>query len=339
MNSLTITPQGPASGRRQGRSRALSSNQSMTGAWRGAPWAGPPSEGPSEGVLCGGFVGAVMAYRSCHGCGGLGWCGLGCVEGVGWCALGFVVGSGSWRYGESAAGRAPPFVYRGERGWCRVRGGPRRTATTRSRLVGGCGRVGRPSRVRPCGFGSGAHCVSTAVRDRLCCGLCPTARSASVSSAGVGVWVRSAVRPCGFGSGGWGAGAVVRDRLCGGLRRAARPAPGRWRLPACGPVCVVWVVLLSTRVATRVAPYRHDPLPFRRRVRVCGAIPVRSRWGCRDDDPEKLGWGGGWGEVTRRSLVQFAPWDLCAIRSGRFPPPSIGDGGSSWCPWSPCWHC
>lgn len=36
MNSLTMTPQGPASGRRQGRSRACSSNHAMTGecsAW------------------------------------------------------------------------------------------------------------------------------------------------------------------------------------------------------------------------------------------------------------------------------------------------------------------
>ncbi|GGP76615.1 hypothetical protein GCM10010214_59990 [Streptomyces abikoensis] len=32
MNSLTITPHGPASGRRQGRSRACTANQSITGA-------------------------------------------------------------------------------------------------------------------------------------------------------------------------------------------------------------------------------------------------------------------------------------------------------------------
>jgi hypothetical protein len=48
---------------------------------------------------------------------------------------------------------------------------------------------------------------------------------------------------------------------------------------------------------------------------------------------------GGWGKARRSSLVQFAPWDLCAIRSGRFPPPSTGDGGPYCCPWSPCWRC
>ena len=36
---------------------------------------------------------------------------------------------------------------------------------------------------------------------------------------------------------------------------------------------------------------------------------------------------GGWGLRRPGSLVQFGPWDLCAIRSGRFPPPSTGDGG------------
>ena len=48
---------------------------------------------------------------------------------------------------------------------------------------------------------------------------------------------------------------------------------------------------------------------------------------------------GGWDERTLGSLVQFAPWDLCAIRSGRFPPPSTGVGGPYCCPCSPCWRC
>ena len=56
MNSLTITPQAPASGRRQGRSRACSSNQAMTGAWRAAASAG-----------AGSVVVSVMAHRSWHG--------------------------------------------------------------------------------------------------------------------------------------------------------------------------------------------------------------------------------------------------------------------------------
>ncbi|EFL33918.1 predicted protein [Streptomyces viridochromogenes DSM 40736] len=54
---------------------------------------------------------------------------------------------------------------------------------------------------------------------------------------------------------------------------------------------------------------------------------------------KSCGRSGGWDRRTRRSLVRFAPWDLCAIRSGRFPPPSTGVGGSYWCPWSPCWGC
>src|SRR5690606_18411423 len=64
MNSLTITPQAPASGRRQGRSRACSSNQSMTGECSGSP--GACSDVDSVVPPCGGFVGAVMALRSCH---------------------------------------------------------------------------------------------------------------------------------------------------------------------------------------------------------------------------------------------------------------------------------
>lgn len=36
MNSLTMTPHAPASGRRQGRSRACSPNQSITAEWRAA---------------------------------------------------------------------------------------------------------------------------------------------------------------------------------------------------------------------------------------------------------------------------------------------------------------
>ena len=55
MNSLTITPQAPASGRRQGRSRACSSNQSMRGACRAA---GLPGAG---GVADDGAIGGVVA--------------------------------------------------------------------------------------------------------------------------------------------------------------------------------------------------------------------------------------------------------------------------------------
>ncbi|WP_192938987.1 hypothetical protein [Streptomyces cinnamoneus] len=59
MNSLTITPHGPASGRRHGRSRACTSNQSMTGECSSVDVCGVGAGGPDvRGTdVCGADVG------------------------------------------------------------------------------------------------------------------------------------------------------------------------------------------------------------------------------------------------------------------------------------------
>ncbi len=50
MNSLTMTPQAPASGRRQGRSRACRSNQARTGRCSSAGTAGTPGIPEASGT-------------------------------------------------------------------------------------------------------------------------------------------------------------------------------------------------------------------------------------------------------------------------------------------------
>ena len=46
---------------------------------------------------------------------------------------------------------------------------------------------------------------------------------------------------------------------------------------------------------------------------------------------------GGYGAVAPLMSRKVSAWDLCAIRSGRFPPPSTGDGGQLPLPSSRCW--
>src|SRR5690242_8527654 len=58
MNSLTITDQAPASGRRQGRSRAWAPNQSMTRSWRVATAVGArPGRAAGAGAVVGAGAG------------------------------------------------------------------------------------------------------------------------------------------------------------------------------------------------------------------------------------------------------------------------------------------
>ncbi len=62
MNSLTMTPQGPASGRRQGRSRACSSNQAMTGECSAWDASGDVSgEGLVDAVMADGILARFRA--------------------------------------------------------------------------------------------------------------------------------------------------------------------------------------------------------------------------------------------------------------------------------------
>ncbi len=66
MNSLTITPQAPASGRRHGRSLAFASYQAITGPCSDAPSRSGGAEGEGEGTDAAECVGKVMALESCH---------------------------------------------------------------------------------------------------------------------------------------------------------------------------------------------------------------------------------------------------------------------------------
>ncbi len=97
-----------------------------------------------------------------------------------------------------------------------------------------------------------------------------------------------------------------------------------------------------TRLARRTVTYRTGGANSltqcdRRAARPAGTGELRKVSGMMIR--KSCGRRGGWRRVSPGSLVQFGPWDLCAIRSGRFPPPSTGDGGCFCCPRSPCWPC
>lgn len=208
---------------------------------------------------------------------------------------------------------------------------------------GAGGRSGGTVRVRgpwPCGEGDGGALGEGGSRS----GWVGRAASPAYGPGG-GACVRAGVRGAPRAAAGGTADGVVRR----GPRRRTPPGfrPGGTRRrggtrarsrPAELPVHEAHFIRPTRHTVTDRTRYPNSLTECDRRAsRSTGVVELRKVSGMMIR--KSCGRRGGWRGVSPGSLVQFGPWDLCAIRSGRFPPPSTGDGGCFCCPRSPCWPC